>query len=90
MSTDTAVTKIKLTSNDGVTMEVGPYSPPYLAPQTWNTVLTVTIDRQVAEKSILIKHMMEDLGDGALDCAVPIPNVSTPFRDPIRADRVQV
>jgi S-phase kinase-associated protein 1 len=36
----------------------------------------VSVDRQVAEKSVLIKHMMEDLGDGALNTDVPIPNVN--------------
>lgn len=28
---------------------------------------------------MLIKNMMEDLGEGALNTDVPIPNVSTPF-----------
>jgi len=34
-----------------------------------------TTDRQVAERSMLIKNMMEDLGDEAISTAVPIPNV---------------
>jgi len=36
----------------------------------------VTVDRQVAERSMLIKNMMEDLGDAAMTNAVPIPNVN--------------
>jgi len=35
-------------------------------------------ERKVAERSMLIKNMMEDLGEGAHETAVPIPNVSTP------------
>lgn len=34
------------------------------------------VDRQVAERSILIKNLLEDLG-GDNDEAIPIPNVST-------------
>jgi S-phase kinase-associated protein 1 len=32
------------------------------------------VDRDVAERSILIKNMLEDLGES--DEAIPIPNVS--------------
>lgn len=32
--------------------------------------------RDVAERSILIKNMMDDIGDQAMTEAVPIPNVS--------------
>lgn len=35
------------------------------------------VDRQVAERSILIKNLLEDLG-GDNDEAIPIPNVSMP------------
>jgi len=41
-----------------------------------NDGITSTVDRAVAEKSILIKNMMEDLGDAALTTDVPIPNVT--------------
>lgn len=34
----------------------------------------ITIEREVAERSILIKNMLEDLGDSGE--AIPIPNVS--------------
>jgi len=36
----------------------------------------ITVDRVVAERSMLIKNMMEDLGDEAIQDAVPIPNVN--------------
>ena len=34
------------------------------------------IDREVAERSILIKNMIDDIGDETLTEAIPIPNVS--------------
>lgn len=37
-------------------------------------ILTFCTDREVAERSILIKNMLEDLG--AAEEAVPLPNVS--------------
>ena len=33
-------------------------------------------DRDVAERSVLIKNMMEDIGEQAMTEAIPIPNVS--------------
>jgi S-phase kinase-associated protein 1 len=42
-----------------------------------NDGAVIPVDRQVAERSMLIKNMMEDLGeDAALAQAVPIPNVN--------------
>ncbi|KAL8756557.1 MAG: hypothetical protein Q9199_002838 [Rusavskia elegans] len=38
----------------------------------------IAVDRDVAERSILIKNMMEDLGDGIMSEAIPIPNVNEP------------
>ncbi|KAI4281907.1 MAG: hypothetical protein L6R38_003330 [Xanthoria sp. 2 TBL-2021] len=38
----------------------------------------IAVDRDVAERSILIKNMMEDLGDGIMAEAIPIPNVNEP------------
>ena len=35
-----------------------------------------TADRDVAERSILIKNLLEDVGDEAMTEAVPLPNVS--------------
>jgi S-phase kinase-associated protein 1 len=34
---------------------------------------SMTVDREVAERSILIKNLLEDLGDSTE--AIPIPNV---------------
>lgn len=36
---------------------------------------TICTEREVAERSILIKNMMEDVGDAATAEAIPIPNV---------------
>lgn len=34
------------------------------------------LDRDVAERSVLIKNMMDDIGEQAMIEAIPIPNVS--------------
>ncbi|GAP89793.1 putative SCF complex subunit Skp1 [Rosellinia necatrix] len=36
----------------------------------------ITVDKVVAERSLLIKNMLEDLGDAAVGQTIPIPNVS--------------
>ena len=41
-------------------------------------LLTSPKDKQVAERSLLIKNMLEDLGDAHLNQPIPIPNVSLP------------
>jgi S-phase kinase-associated protein 1 len=41
-----------------------------------NDNVNTTVDRQVAERSMLIKNMLEDLGDTALETPIPIPNVN--------------
>ncbi|KAL2263740.1 hypothetical protein VTK26DRAFT_5384 [Humicola hyalothermophila] len=38
----------------------------------------IEVDRVVAERSMLIKNLMEDLGDDALTSPIPIPNVNDP------------
>ncbi|KAI0449276.1 E3 ubiquitin ligase complex SCF subunit scon-3 [Xylaria acuta] len=38
----------------------------------------IGVERTVAERSMLIKNMLEDLGDSALNQTVPIPNVTEP------------
>jgi S-phase kinase-associated protein 1 len=38
--------------------------------------IDITVDRQVAERSILIKNLLEDLGGESTDEPIPIPNVS--------------
>ncbi|KAL2068239.1 hypothetical protein VTL71DRAFT_16337 [Oculimacula yallundae] len=41
-----------------------------------NDGVAIKVEKAVAEKSMLIKNMMEDLGDSALSTDVPIPNVN--------------
>ncbi|CZT05299.1 hypothetical protein WAI453_005096 [Rhynchosporium graminicola] len=41
-----------------------------------NDGIPIEVEKAVAEKSMLIKNMMEDLGEGAIDTPVPIPNVN--------------
>ena len=36
----------------------------------------ITVDRDVAERSVLIKNMVGDLGEEAMVEAIPIPNVN--------------
>lgn len=36
----------------------------------------ITVEREVAERSVLIKNMVEDLGDQTLTDGIPIPNVN--------------
>ncbi|KAI4134590.1 MAG: hypothetical protein LQ347_001383 [Umbilicaria vellea] len=38
--------------------------------------VVISVEREVAERSILIKNMMEDVGDEATTEAIPIPNVN--------------
>ena len=38
----------------------------------------ISVEREVAERSVLIKNMMEDIGDQNVGEAIPIPNV-TPY-----------
>ncbi|RQM04900.1 hypothetical protein DH86_00002697 [Scytalidium sp. 3C] len=41
-----------------------------------NDNFAIEVDRQVAERSMLIKNMMDDLGEEAASTEVPIPNVN--------------
>ncbi|MDI1491722.1 MAG: hypothetical protein OHK93_002932 [Ramalina farinacea] len=36
----------------------------------------IVVEREVAERSVLIKNMMEDIGEQAMTEAIPIPNVN--------------
>ncbi|KAL2136111.1 hypothetical protein VTI74DRAFT_5334 [Chaetomium olivicolor] len=46
---------------------------------TSNEGTTIEVDRVVAERSMLIKNLIEDLGDDAIaNNAIPIPNVNDP------------
>ena len=44
---------------------------------TTSDSVTMDVQRQVAERSILIKNLLEDLG-GDMDEPIPIPNVCLP------------
>lgn len=65
-----APNKITLTSSDGVDIAVG--RALYLCQSACTNMY---LDRDVAERSVLIKNMLEDLGDSGE--AIPIPNVSS-------------
>ena len=36
----------------------------------------MVLDKDVAERSILLKNLIDDLGEDSLEDAIPIPNVS--------------
>ena len=78
----TAQTTIKLQSSDGAEIVVGkPYimglsSKSSLFPRA--TADDYRAEREVAERSVLIKNMMDDIGEQAMAEAIPIPNVSSP------------
>ncbi|KAL8843131.1 MAG: hypothetical protein Q9170_000261 [Blastenia crenularia] len=38
----------------------------------------ITVARDIAERSILVKNMIEDIGEEAMEEAIPIPNVNEP------------
>lgn len=65
--------KINLVSSDGVTISTGMRASPHrfsLCP-----MLTCLIERNIAERSMLIKNMIEDLGNPGEE-PIPIMNVS--------------
>ncbi|KAI1263950.1 S-phase kinase-associated protein 1A [Xylariaceae sp. FL1019] len=43
-----------------------------------NQQMDVATEKTVAERSLLIKNMLEDLGDAAAGQVIPIPNVTEP------------
>jgi len=43
-----------------------------------NDGTSIEVDRAVAERSMLIKNLIEDLGDEAINSPIPIPNVNDP------------
>lgn len=78
---ETKVQKLTLVANDGNKIEVGKTprqtaAIPAPHKETF-TDLRAPPDRQVAEKSVLIKNMLDDLGDDQMSTEVPIPNVSS-------------
>lgn len=69
--------KIKLMSSDNAEITVGMSQLVLtcLSCLTQRALLTAGTDRDVAERSVLIKNMMEDIGEQAMTEAIPIPNV---------------
>lgn len=63
---------ITLTSSDGVDISVGKYH--FLCYRECRSLTSFWTERTTAERSVLIKNMLEDLGDSGE--AIPIPNVS--------------
>jgi S-phase kinase-associated protein 1 len=45
---------------------------------TSSEAVEFTVDRDIAEKSVLLKNMLEDVGDQS-DQAIPLPNVTGPI-----------
>ncbi len=77
-------TTIKLQSSDHAEIIVGkPIAPDltvalaiFKVGLSYSTTTDTTVtEREVVERSVLIKHMMEDLGDQPITDAIPIPNV---------------
>lgn len=92
MADSTAASKIWLASNDNAQIEVGKFSRHRgrivrLALSTALRMLMNFPDRAVAERSMLIKNMLEDVGDESIsqDTPIPIPNARPlPSQPPCR------
>ena len=69
----TASTQVKLQSSDGVEMQVGNNRHIPSHPRLTHTDMRLA--REVAERSVLIKNIVGDLGEEALTEAIPISNV---------------
>ena len=75
-------TKIKLMSSDSAEITVGvscftPHLPAASLGLYCIGIANFRTDRDVAERSVLIKNMMDDIGEQAMTEAIPIPNVSS-------------
>lgn len=71
--------QVKLLTSDNVEVMVGMSSPKgcSLQQSLFESPRKLTVaDRNVAERSVLIKNMLEDLGDASTSEVIPIPNVS--------------
>lgn len=67
---------VLLTSSDNVTIQVGRLSSP--GSYSFLGKLTHIPEREVIERSVLLKNMIDDLGEAATVEAIPITNVSLP------------
>lgn len=77
---DSPAQKVWLVSNDNAKIEVGKLAP--LCAFSLVIMLTTITDRTVVERSMLLKNMLDDLGDVSISVEnpIPIPNVSSsPF-----------
>lgn len=74
MSTE-AEQKVKLLSSDQIEIETGMSRPPGDLHHRRPPSLTPVAERKIAERSMLIKNMIEDLGAPGEE-AIPIMNVS--------------
>ena len=68
--------QITLGTSDGAEVKVGTSANNQLHCSATVSHAYQLIERVVAERSILIKNMLEDIGDEAVTEAIPIPNVS--------------
>ncbi len=72
-----ATQKVKLQASDGEEFEIGTLYR-YVFPNPFDCA-NVQADRQVAERSILIKNLLDDIPDATVGGeAIPIMNVSHP------------
>jgi hypothetical protein len=77
-------TVIRLQSNDNAVIEVSKCCRPLPLPAQPSDHRNAdrSAEKKVAERSLLIKNMLEDLGDAAISQTIPIPNVSAVLRSP--------
>ncbi len=69
--------QVQLTSSDHVPIMVGMMQ---FTPLLHLVFLTRATDRDVIERSVLLKNMIDDLGEAATSEPIPITNVSMPLR----------
>jgi hypothetical protein len=66
---------VKLKSSDGVESSVRKCIPCIIV--IWDT--DIGLAKDVVMRSVLIKNMVDDIGDESLTEAIPIPNVRNPL-----------
>ncbi|KAK1963062.1 hypothetical protein LY78DRAFT_660676 [Colletotrichum sublineola] len=77
MATEKKDSKIWVQSNDNITIPVGMSDPSRHRSTLSHPADREALDRVVAERSMLIKNMLEDVGDDSIsqENPIPIPNV---------------
>ncbi|GJC86697.1 E3 ubiquitin ligase complex SCF subunit scon-3 [Colletotrichum liriopes] len=78
MAAEKKDSKIWVQSNDNITIPVGTSDPSHHRSTLAHPADWITLDRVVAERSMLIKNMLEDVGDDSIsqENPIPIPNVN--------------